>query len=124
LLLLRAVLGVTAGMQGTFYFTGSGGSRAGAVGLGVLLAAAGCCILTGLLTRPAAALAGLVLGGTALAWLPLPENSLLDSRLAGILTACVAAALVLLGPGALSLDAKLFGRREIIIPPVSRRPGL
>jgi hypothetical protein len=30
-------------------------------------------------------------------------------------------ALVLLGPGAFSLDARLFGRREIIIP-VGRRP--
>jgi hypothetical protein len=28
----------------------------------------------------------------------------------------VAAAIMLLGPGALSLDARLFGRREIIIP--------
>jgi hypothetical protein len=32
----------------------------------------------------------------------------------------VAASLTLLGPGALSVDSHLFGRREIIIPP-SRR---
>jgi hypothetical protein len=31
-------------------------------------------------------------------------------------------AVVFLGPGAFSLDARLFGRREIIIPPVSRSP--
>ena len=35
--------------------------------------------------------------------------------------AVMSIALVLLGPGALSLDARLFGRREIIIPE-GRRP--
>jgi uncharacterized membrane protein YphA (DoxX/SURF4 family) len=33
-----------------------------------------------------------------------------------------ALALVMLGPGALSIDAWLFGRREIVIPDVPRRP--
>ncbi len=32
----------------------------------------------------------------------------------------LAAVIALLGPGAYSLDARLFGRREIIIPPASR----
>jgi hypothetical protein len=31
-------------------------------------------------------------------------------------------AITLLGPGAFSLDAHLFGRREIIIPGASRPP--
>jgi hypothetical protein len=34
----------------------------------------------------------------------------------------MSAALVLLGPGAFSLDARLFGRREIIIPEGGRSP--
>jgi hypothetical protein len=33
-----------------------------------------------------------------------------------------AVALALLGPGAFSLDGRLFGRREIVIPPSSRKP--
>ncbi|HEY6851203.1 MAG TPA: hypothetical protein VI320_33955 [Terracidiphilus sp.] len=36
--------------------------------------------------------------------------------------AAISAALVLLGPGAFSIDARLFGRREIIIPEARRSP--
>jgi uncharacterized membrane protein YphA (DoxX/SURF4 family) len=36
--------------------------------------------------------------------------------------AMTSVALLLLGPGALSLDARLFGRREIIIPDNPRSP--
>jgi hypothetical protein len=38
------------------------------------------------------------------------------NALAAFNLAAMSAALVLLGPGAFSLDARLFGRREIIIP--------
>jgi hypothetical protein len=36
----------------------------------------------------------------------------------------VAVAIALLGPGAISLDSALFGRRKVIIPrsPISSRP--
>jgi hypothetical protein len=44
-------------------------------------------------------------------------------RVGALNLAAISATLVLLGPGAFSLDARLFGRREIIIPegPRSRR---
>jgi len=38
------------------------------------------------------------------------------SALTAFNLAAISAALVLLGPGAFSLDARLFGRRKIIIP--------
>jgi hypothetical protein len=38
------------------------------------------------------------------------------SALTAFNLAAISAALVLLGPGSFSLDARLFGRREIIIP--------
>ncbi len=45
--------------------------------------------------------------------------NLFSSRIAGFLAISIAIALVLLGPGAFSIDARRFGRREIVIPPRS-----
>ena len=44
-----------------------------------------------------------------------------DDAAAALLVVVMAAAVVLLGPGAYSADARLFGRREITIPPPGRR---
>ena len=46
----------------------------------------------------------------------LPSSQALASSIAHLNLAIICVALVLLGPGAFSLDARLFGRREIIIP--------
>ena len=72
---------------------------------GLLGAVAGILLLLGFLTPIAAAVAGLVAVRMAI---PL-----------GFVTV-VAFAIVLLGPGAFSIDGRLFGLREIIIP--SRSP--
>lgn len=45
--------------------------------------------------------------------------NLFSSRIACFLAISIAIALVLLGPGAFSIDARRFGRREIVIPPRS-----
>lgn len=65
-------------------------------------------MLIGFLTPIVAVVSG---GGaifTALSALPLPTQTLV-----GVII--LAAAIALLGPGAFSLDARLFGRREILI---------
>jgi hypothetical protein len=45
--------------------------------------------------------------------------NLFASRIACFLAMSIAIALVFLGPGAFSVDARRFGRREITIPPRS-----
>jgi hypothetical protein len=83
----------------------------------------GVALLAGWFTPVAGTLTAFIAGSMAASLLPLPTPNLIDSRLTAILTACVAAALVSLGPGAWSMDARLFGRREIIIPPRPKDRG-
>jgi uncharacterized membrane protein YphA (DoxX/SURF4 family) len=83
---------------------------------------AGASLLAGFLTPIAGALVALGGVGNALSWFPPPSPNLFDSLLAVVLVVIVAAAIVFLGPGALSIDARLFGRREIVIPYAWRPP--
>ena len=53
---------------------------------------------------------------SAAAAMVLLHGLLPDSIILGLLI-LIAAALGLLGPGAYSLDARLFGRREMVVPP-------
>jgi uncharacterized membrane protein YphA (DoxX/SURF4 family) len=46
--------------------------------------------------------------------------NLFSSKIACFLAISIATALVFLGPGAYSNDARRFGRREIVIPPRSK----
>lgn len=85
--------------------------------VGLFLVIAGACILIGFLTPGTILFVGLILVAGALSWLPRPGTSLIDSMVSAILSGCVLVALLLLGPGSFSVDAKLFGRREVIIRP-------
>ena len=70
----------------------------------------GIALLIGLLTPVAGAMVTLSEIGMALSWLPsLPSNPF-EARLVTIFVAVVSGTIILLGPGALSLDARLFGR--------------
>jgi uncharacterized membrane protein YphA (DoxX/SURF4 family) len=58
---------------------------------------------------------------TAFKVLPICSSGGFDSQLGLIFGLAILLALAVLGPGAYSIDARLFGRREIIIPPLRVR---
>ena len=122
LLLLRAAIGVTTIIQGGLYLADPRNLTLQTATIGLLAIGSGALLLVGFLTPVAGTLVGLSTLGIALAWLPAASQNLFDAKLPAVFAVIMSAAIVFLGPGALSIDARLFGRREIIIPPVSRSP--
>jgi uncharacterized membrane protein YphA (DoxX/SURF4 family) len=122
LLLLRAAAGAVFMVQGAAYLMDWHDLRFLILSVALLTAGSGALLVVGYLTPLAGVLAGFTSVGCAFSWFPSPNPDLFDARLTAVLAAAIAAALVCLGPGAFSLDARLFGRREIIIPNTSRTP--
>jgi uncharacterized membrane protein YphA (DoxX/SURF4 family) len=113
LLLLRIVVGGGATIQGIAYLRQLG--EPGVMSIGAVLAVvSGLAVLAGFMTPASGVLAGLTTCAIVATWAPPGASGFID-RLAAAILAIDAAALALLGPGALSMDARLFGRREIII---------
>ncbi len=81
-----------------------------------MAAVCGVLVLIGLLTAVAAFLAALGTAAVSLSWLPSATANAFEPGLTPLLVVLVATAIAFLGPGAFSLDAALFGRREIVIP--------
>jgi uncharacterized membrane protein YphA (DoxX/SURF4 family) len=116
LLLLRAVFAISLLVQGDLYFREADSALAARL-VGLTALSAGALLLVGFLTPIAGAVAGLGAIGVRLSLLPPCANTLYDSRLAIIFAITILVGIIVLGPGAISLDARIFGRREIIIPP-------
>lgn len=115
LLLLRAVIGIaTIAQAGAFI--GRPDATPGWLLLGWSALAAGCMLLIGFLTPLAGLILGLDVAGISLSALPVSTLSVFDSRTALIFGLTIALAIIGAGPGRFSVDARLFGRREIIIP--------
>ena len=118
LLLLRIAVGLTAIVHGGVYLT----NHTHAVILewfAGLIVAAAVLVVIGLLTPVMGTITGLGIIGTWFPGTPESRARLLDSNSPEVLILTMAVAIVFLGPGAFSLDARLFGRREIIIPAIS-----
>lgn len=92
----------------------SQGLRLGVWVLGFLALGTGTSFVLGFLT-PLAAGASALAGAAVWLWRPAWAASFPD--MPNFSTIAVMVAILLLGPGAISLDAHLFGRRKIIIPP-------
>jgi uncharacterized membrane protein YphA (DoxX/SURF4 family) len=103
-------------VQGGAYLNEGANPTFGMSAVGLLAVASGVSLLIGFLTPIASVLVGLGSAGIALSWLPVPTPNFFDARLTTCFVAAMAIALVFLGPGAFSLDSRLFGRREIVIP--------
>jgi uncharacterized membrane protein YphA (DoxX/SURF4 family) len=116
LLLLRAALGATAFGKASLYLSAARPDIDGSSTMGLAAGICGVLLIVGFLTPLASAVYGLSTLAAAFSWLPDSEGFLGGTWCLALLIA-ISAAMVLLGPGANSVDARLFGRREIIIPP-------
>jgi len=114
LLLLRGTIGVHLLMRASACAIELHGLRCAWILVAMALAA-GAALVLGLLTPVVGALSALA-GIANLFWHSMPGADLFTVDLSTLNFVVIAVAIVLLGPGALSLDAHFFGRRKIIIP--------
>ena len=87
--------------------------------LAALMFTVGAFLLAGLMTPLAALLVAAGEIGITLSRTSLPGQDLFYGSLAMISLIVVSIAIALVGPGAFSIDAWMFGRREITIPSTS-----
>jgi uncharacterized membrane protein YphA (DoxX/SURF4 family) len=118
---LRAAVGVTVVLRGAAQLGNWRYPGHWAWVIGLLGVLSGASLIVGAFTPVAGAIAGLSAAfGTLQSLSSFPHS--VDASLPIVFLVVMAASIVLLGPGAFSVDARLFGRREISIPPSPRRP--
>jgi uncharacterized membrane protein YphA (DoxX/SURF4 family) len=82
---------------------------------------AGGLLLIGFLTPIVGAVVGVATVAVAFSVLPGCTPNVFDSKPAVVFALTMLLTLIGLGPGAFSVDARVFGRREIIIPPPAHK---
>jgi uncharacterized membrane protein YphA (DoxX/SURF4 family) len=121
LLVLRATVGVATAIQAGTYLSGHLNGAPWTWAVCCLAVAGGVLLLIGFLTPAVSILLALGNISISLSWLLAMIPNLFDANLT-IFFVPIMTAIALLGPGAYSLDARLFGLREIIIPQAPRSP--
>jgi putative oxidoreductase len=116
LVLLRAAVATALFVQSIAYLSHQREHRFLIAAAVLVMSAAGSLLLIGFLTRLVALVAAIVSLTCIFSWFPGSNFGPLATLMTAVLCAAIAVAVIFLGPGALSLDARLFGRREIIIP--------
>ena len=115
LLLLRTVFAGALVVQGVCYLRETDLTLVSAT-VGLVSLASGALLLVGLVTPIAGAVVGVEGIGVLSSVLPSCTPPQVLSGISLVFAAAILMAIIILGPGAFSLDARLFGRREIIIP--------
>src|SRR5262249_14845436 len=85
--------------------------------VGMMLVVDGLLLALGWLTRIAGMIAPLLACAAAFEWVLPASPWFVEIRAVALPFAVISLALVALGPGAYSIDARLFGRKELRIPP-------
>lgn len=116
LLLLRTGTGAVLLARGFSFLLGWHDLKFAATTVALLAVSGAALLLTGYLTRMGAVLVALSSVCGIFLWSSAPTIDFFQSRLTAALVAVIAIALICLGPGAFSLDARLFGRQEIVFP--------
>lgn len=115
LLLMRGVLAIAMFTQGGAYLAQPDGTLTISA-LGAFALIAGGLLLIGLFTPFAILLVGLNIIGVPLSVFPAPAAHIFDSPPALVFALAMLVGILGVGPGRFSVDARMFGRREIIIP--------
>jgi uncharacterized membrane protein YphA (DoxX/SURF4 family) len=80
-------------------------------------------MIIGFATTAAAAVLSLGTIGVAYGWIPWSPLDPVDFSVTTVFLVSMCVAIALMGPGSVSVDARLRGRREIVIPPDVQRSG-